>query len=443
MAQYSKQDIFRMVDEQDVRFIRLQFTDIFGIMKNVSITPRQLEKALDGECMFDGSAIEGFTRVEESDMYLMPDPNTFAILTWRPQQDKVARLICDIRGLDGSHFSGDPRHILRQVIKDARSMDYAFNVGPECEFFLFHQDEQGNPSTLSYDAGGYFDLEPLGQGEDVRREIVMALEDMGFEIEASHHEVAPGQHEIDFRFDEALAAADKLMTFKMAVKTIAHRYGMHATFMPKPMQGVSGSGMHTNMSLFRNGQNVFCDPSTPDGLSQEARYFIGGLLAHIKGISAIANPLVNSYKRLIPGFEAPCNIAWSLHNRSPLIRIPANRGEYTRLELRSPDPASNPYLVMALCLAAGLDGIRRQLDPGESCNTNIYAMPAEERRVRGIDDLPASLDAALDEMEKDPLIHAVLGEHVMEKYIAAKRQECADYRAYVSQWELDRYLRLF
>lgn len=441
--QYNKQDIIRMVDEQDVRFIRLQFTDIFGTMKNVSITPGQLEKALDGECMFDGSAIEGFTRVEESDMYLRPDPATFNLFPWRPQSDKVARLICDIINLDGTNFSGDSRHILRKVIAEAEAMDYQFNVGPECEFFLFHQDEQGNPSTVSYDAGSYFDLEPLGQGEDVRREIVIALEDMGFEIEASHHEVAPGQHEIDFRFDEAMAAADKLMTFKLTVKTIAHRYGMHATFMPKPIEGVSGSGMHTNMSLFRNGCNVFCDPSAPDGLSQDARHFIGGLLAHIKGITAIANPLVNSYKRLIPGFEAPCNIAWSLHNRSPLIRIPANRGEYTRLELRSPDPSSNPYLVMALCLAAGLDGIRRQLDPGESCNSNIYAMSPAEKKVRGIGDLPQSLPEALDAMASDPLIHAVLGEHVMEKYIAAKRQECDAYRLSVSQWEIDRYLRQF
>jgi glutamine synthetase len=443
MNHYSRQDIIRMVDEQDIRFIRLQFTDIFGTMKNVSITPSQLEKALNGECMFDGSAIEGFTRVEESDMYLLPNPDTFMIFPWRPQSDKVARLICDIVSPDGKNFSGDPRHILREVIKKADSMDYTFNVGPECEFFLFHQDEQGNPSTVSFDAGSYFDLEPLGQGEDVRREIVLALEDMGFEIEASHHEVAPGQHEIDFRFDEALAAADKLMTFKLAVKTIAHRYGMHATFMPKPIQGVSGSGMHTNMSLFRNGENVFNNPEAADGLSQTARYFIGGLLAHIKGITAIANPLVNSYKRLIPGFEAPCNIAWSLHNRSPLIRIPANRGEYTRLELRSPDPSSNPYLVMALCLAAGLDGITRQIDPGESCNSNIYALPAEERQALGIDDLPASLAEALDEMEKDPLIHAVLGEHVMEKYVAAKRAEWEEYSAYVSKWELDRYLRMF
>lgn len=443
MSLYTRKDIIRLVEEQDVRFIRLQFTDIFGIMKNVAISASQLEKALDGECMFDGSAIEGFTRVEESDMYLKPDLDSFLIFPWRPQQGKVARLICDVMTLDGNSFSGDPRQILRDVVKEAEAMGYIFNVGPECEFFLFNQDDQGNPTTVSFDTGSYFDLEPLGQGEDVRREIVLALEDMGFEVEASHHEVAPGQHEIDFRFDEAIAAADRLMTFKLAVKTIARRYGMHATFMPKPIEGVSGSGLHANMSLFRNGVNVFNDPEDPEGLSLVARQFIAGLLAHIRGISAIANPLVNSYKRLIPGFEAPCNISWSLHNRSPLIRIPASRGENTRIELRSPDPASNPYLLMAVCLAAGLDGIRRQLDPGPSVNTNFYALTAEARADLGVDELPANLAAALDEMEKDQLLHQVLGEHVMEIYVAAKRKEWDDYRKVVTPWEIERYLRLY
>lgn len=443
MSLYTREDIIRLVEEQDVRFIRLQFTDIFGIMKNVAISASQLEKALDGECMFDGSAIEGFTRVEESDMYLKPDLDSFLIFPWRPQQGKVARLICDVMTLDGKSFSGDPRQILRDVVKEAEMMGYIFNVGPECEFFLFNQDDQGNPTTVSFDTGSYFDLEPLGQGEDVRREIVLALEDMGFEVEASHHEVAPGQHEIDFRFDEAIAAADRLMTFKLAVKTISRRYGMHATFMPKPLEGVSGSGLHTNMSLFRNGVNVFNDPKDPEGLSLVARQFIGGLLAHIRGISAIANPLVNSYKRLIPGYEAPCNISWSLHNRSPLIRIPANRGENTRIELRSPDPASNPYLLMATCLAAGLDGIRRQLDPGPSLNTNFYELTSEELAAKKIGELPASLAEALDEMEKDVMLHKVLGEHVMEMYVAAKRKEWEDYRKVITKWEIDQYLRLY
>lgn len=443
MSLYTRQDIIRLVEQQDVRFIRLQFTDIFGVMKNVAISASQLEKALDGECMFDGSAIEGFTRVEESDMYLRPDLDTFMIFPWRPQQGKVARLICDVMTLDGRQFSGDPRQILRNVVKEAEAMGYIFNVGPECEFFLFNQDDQGNPTTQSYDSGSYFDLEPLGQGEDVRREIVLALEDMGFEVEASHHEVAPGQHEIDFRFDEAIAAADRLMTFKLAVKTIARRYGMHATFMPKPIEGTSGSGLHANMSLFQNGVNVFNDPSDPEGLSTVARQFIAGLLAHMSGITAIANPLVNSYKRLVPGYEAPCNISWSLHNRSPLIRIPANRGENTRIELRSPDPASNPYLLMATCLAAGLDGIRRQLDPGPSFNTNFYALNKDELERLNVRTLPTDLSQALDELEKDPLLHEVLGEHVMEKYVEAKRTEWDGYRKIVTQWELDHYLRFY
>lgn len=443
MGLYQRQDIIRLVQEQDVRFIRLQFTDIFGTMKNVAISASQLEKALDGECMFDGAAIEGFARVEESDMYLRPDLDTFLVFPWRPQQGKVARLICDVVTLDGKTFAGDPRQILRNVVGQAEAMGFDFNVGPECEFFLFNQDEQGNPTTQSFDSGSYFDLEPLGQGEDVRREIVLALEDMGFEVEASHHEVAPGQHEIDFRFDEAVAAADRLMTFKLAVKTIARRYGMHATFMPKPIAGVSGSGLHTNLSLFRQGVNLFNDPSDPEGLSPVARQFIAGLLEHIRAISAIANPLVNSYKRLVPGFEAPCTISWSLHNRSPLIRIPANRGENTRIELRSPDPASNPYLLMAVCLAAGLDGIRRQLDPGPSQNTNLYDLTPVEKADRGLCELPASLNEALDALERDPLMHEVLGEHVMDCYLAAKRQEWQSYRQVVTAWELEQYLRLY
>jgi glutamine synthetase len=443
MSLYTRDDIIRLVKEQDVRFIRLQFTDIFGTMKNVSISASQLSKAIDGECMFDGSAIEGFTRVEESDMFLEPDLDTFLIFPWRPQQGKVARLICDLKSLDGAPFPGDPRLILRKVAREAEAMGYIFNVGPECEFFLFNTDDQGNPVLATGDTGSYFDLEPLGQGEDVRRDIVLSLEEMGFEVEASHHEVAPGQHEIDFRFDEAIAAADRLMTFKLAVRTIARRYGMHATFMPKPITGVSGSGLHTNLSLFRNGVNVFNDPADPDGLSQVARCFVGGLLEHIPGITAIANPLVNSYKRFVPGFEAPCTISWSLHNRSPLIRIPAIRGENMRIELRSPDPSSNPYLLFAVCLAAGLDGIRRHLDPGPPINTNFFAMNEQERTARKIRDLPLNLREALEELENDRLLHEVLGEHVLERYLALKQKEWGDYRKVVSQWEIDHYLRQF
>ncbi len=437
---YTKQDIRNMCEEQDVRFIRLQFTDIFGTLKNVAITTSQLEKALSNECMFDGSSIEGFVRIEESDMNLRPDLDSFVIFPWRPQEGKVARLICDVYRPDGNPFEGDPRFVLKNALKEAASMGYTFNVGPELEFFLFNFDENGKPTTISPDEGGYFDLEPIGQGEDVRREIVFALEAMGFEIEASHHEVAQAQHEIDFRFNEALYTADQIMTFKLTVRSIAKRYGMHATFMPKPIFGISGSGMHTNMSLLKDGKNAFADPASPDGLSHVARNFIAGILAHVKGMCAITNPLVNSYKRLVPGYEAPCYIAWSAKNRSPLIRIPAARGGSTRIELRSPDPACNPYLELALCLTAGLDGIKRNLLPPEPVDANIYHMDEAERAARDIDNLPHSLEAALDAMEADPLVLATLGEHVVSKYIPAKRNEWDSFRLAVSQWEIDQYL---
>ena len=404
MARYTKADIIRMVEEQDVRFIRLQFTDIFGIVKNVAITPSQLDKALANECMFDGSSIEGFARIEESDMKLYPDLDTFVVFPWRPQQGKVARLICDVYTTDGKPFAGDPRHVLRRVIDEARDMGYDFYVGPECEFFLFLNDEQGKPTAISYDQGGYFDLEPIGQGEDVRREIVLALEDLGFEIEASHHECAPGQHEIDFRFDEAMITADNIQTFKMAVRSIARRYGMHATFMPKPIAGISGSGMHTNMSLFKDGQNVFYDAEQQDGLSLIAKNFIAGLINHIRGLCAVTNPLVNSYKRLVPGYEAPCYIAWSNRNRSPLIRIPDSRGRGTRIELRNPDPSCNPYLELALCLAAGLAGIKKNLQPPPPTDVNIYALSPADRKKINKDLLPGSLAEAHDEMERDQLV---------------------------------------
>lgn len=441
MGRFSKEDIFRMVEEQDIRFIRLQFTDIFGVLKNVAITPSQLEKALDNKCMFDGSSIEGFVRIEESDMYLYPDLDTFVVFPWRPQEGRVARLICDVYTPSGEPFAGDPRYILRKVIAEAADMGFSFNVGPECEFFLFHYDEQGNPTTQSHDRGGYFDLEPMGQGEDVRREIILALENMGFEIEASHHEVATSQHEIDFRFDEALVTADNIMTFKLAVKSIARRFGMHATFMPKPVAGINGSGMHTNMSLCKDGKNAFADPDSPDGLSDLARNFIAGLIAHAKGFCAITNPLVNSYKRLVPGYEAPCYIAWSGRNRSPLIRIPAARGNSTRIELRSPDPACNPYLSLALLLASGLDGIKNNLPLSAPTDRNIFKLSLEEREELGIGSLPSSLAEAVDEMGKDPLVMSVLGSHIADKYIVAKKLEWDSFRISVSPWELDRYLR--
>ena len=440
MSKYSKEDIFRIVEEEDVEFIRLQFTDIFGMLKNVAITSSQLKKALDNRCMFDGSSIEGFVRIEESDMYLYPDLDTFEIFPWRPQQGKVARLMCDVYRPNMTPFEGDPRYVLRSVLKEAADMGFVFNAGPECEFFIFQTDEEGRPTTETHEMAGYFDVAPIDQGENVRRDIVLNLEDMGFMIEASHHEMAPGQHEIDFEYDEALATADNIMTFKLTVKTIAKRHGLHATFMPKPKAGVNGSGMHINMSLSRDGRNIFQDPEGKDGLSREAYYFIGGIMKHIKAITAITNPLVNSYKRLVPGYEAPVYIAWSTTNRSPLIRIPASRGDETRIELRSPDPAANPYLALAVCLRAGLEGIREKIEPPESVNCNIFSMSDEEKSLAGIERLPGTLFEAIEELEKDEFIQNSLGNHVANKYIEAKKEEWNKYCAQITDWEIDEYL---
>ena len=417
MSKYTKEDIFQMVEEEDVEFIRLQFTDIFGTLKNVAITASQLEKALNNKCMFDGSSIEGFVRIEESDMYLYPDLDTFTIFPWRPQQGKVARIICDVYCADGTPFEGDPRYILKRQIGKAAEMGYTFNVGPECEFFLFHQDENGQPTTITHEKAGYFDLGPVDLGENARRDMVLTLEDMGFEIEASHHEVAPAQHEIDFKYDEAMNTADNIMTFKLAVKTIAKRHGLFASFMPKPKCGINGSGMHINMSLSQDGKNIFDDVNGELGLSKEAYYFIGGIIKHMKAITVIMNPLVNSYKRLVPGYEAPCYIAWSATNRSPLIRIPASRGQETRVELRNPDPAANPYLALAVCLAAGLDGIKKEIEPPAEVPENIYELDDDERESRGIESLPADLHDAIGELKKDAFIQEVLGQHITNKYI--------------------------
>ena len=423
MSHYTKQDIMRRIEEEDIEFIRLQFTDMFGALKNVAITSSQLGKALDNKCMFDGSSIEGFVRIEESDMYLYPDLDTFETFPWRPQQGKVARLICDVYKADGTPFEGDPRYVLRRVLKEAEDMGYSFDVGPECEFFLFHTDDNGMPTTISHEKASYFDISPLDLGENARRDMVLTLEDMGFEIEASHHEVAPAQHEIDFKYGPALATADNIMTFKLVVKSMAKRHGLFASFMPKPLYGVAGSGMHTNMSLTKKGKNIFNDPKGENGLSKEAYYFIAGIMKHVKGITAIANPLVNSYKRLVPGHEAPVYIAWSATNRSPLIRIPASRGAGTRVELRSPDPAANPYLLLALCLAAGLDGIKNKIEPPKAVNSNIFELSEKEMKKAKIESLPSSLHQAIKEMEADPFIREVLGDHVFSKYVEAKRAE--------------------
>lgn len=444
MSILTKADIVMMVNENDVQFIRLQFTDLFGQLKNVAITPSQLDKCLDNKCMIDGSSIEGFVRIEESDMYLYPDLDTFVILPWRPQQGKVARLICDVYTPDGSPFEGSPRFILKRQLDRVRSMGYIFNVGPELEFFLFQTNDKGYPTTETHDNAGYFDLGPTDMGENARREMVLILEQMGFEVEASHHEVAPGQHEIDFRFDDALMTADRVMTLKLVVKTIAQRHGLHATFMAKPISAVNGSGMHTNMSLMRISEkgnvNAFCDEKDPLFLSLIARQFIAGVLSHIREITAITNPTVNSYKRLVPGFEAPLYIAWSPSNRSPLIRIPAARGKSTRIELRSPDPMCNPYLSFALILAAGLDGIEKKMMPPPITEQNIFKMSEEERDVLKIQSLPVSLEQAMSLFRESTLARNVLGDHIFDRFIEAKEKEWDEFRTKVTPWELDSYL---
>lgn len=442
MSRYSKEDILRMAEEEDVEFIRLQFTDIFGMLKNVAITVSQLEKALDNRCMFDGASIEGFVRVEESDMYLYPDLDTFEIFPWRPQQGKVARLMCDVHHPNGEPFEGDPRYVLKKVLQEAADMGYTFQVGPECEFFLFHTDEEGRPTTNTHEMAGYFDVGPIDMAENVRRDIVLNLEDMGFEIEASHHEIAPAQHEIDFMYEDGLTTADNIMTFKMAVKTIAKRHGLHATFMPKPKAGVNGSGMHINMSLAdQNGKNAFVDEADPLGLSKVAYQFIAGILNHIREMTLLTNPLVNSYKRLVPGYDAPTYIAWSsASNRSQLIRIPSSRGENTRVELRCPDSAVNPYLAIATCLAAGLDGIRNQMVPPEVVNENVFAMSEKELKARGIEHLPETLGEAIEAFEGSEFIQSVLGTHIYHKYLKAKEAEWKKFRAEVTDWEVEEYL---
>ena len=441
MGKYTKADILRMVKEDDVEFIRLQFTDIFGDLKNVAITSSQIEKALDNKIMFDGSSIEGFARIEESDMYLYPDYDTYETFPWRPQQGKVARLICDVYKPDGTPFEGDPRYVLKKALKEAADMGYMMNVGPECEFFLFQTDENGLPTTNTYERASYFDLGPLDFGENARRDMVLTLEQMGFEIEASHHEVAPAQHEIDFKYGEALKTADSIETFKLVVKTIAKKHGLCATFMPKPKYGVCGSGMHMNMSLHNEaGENVFNDKNDPNGMSKEAYYFIGGLMKHIKAMTFITNPIVNSYKRFVPGFEAPVHIAWSRKNRTPLIRIPADRGGNVRIELRSPDTAANPYLALAVCLAAGLDGIRSKIMPPDSIDRNLFEMSEEELKEAGVEKLPMNLMEACQEFEKDEYIKNVLGNDLVQKYTQAKKKEYEEYVTQVTEWELNKYL---
>lgn len=440
MITQTKEDVLSLAHDRGVQFIRLQFTDILGTLKNVAITTEQLEKALTEGIMFDGSSIEGFVRIEESDMYLMPDPNTFTVFPWRGRDGAVGRLICDIYNPDGTPFGGDPRNALKRVLAEAKELGYTMNVGPEAEFFLFNTEQSGRPTVTTHDEGSYFDLSPLDRGEDTRRDMVLALQDMGFEVEASHHEVAPGQHEIDFRYDDALSTADNVVTFKYVVRSIAQLHGLHATFMPKPVFGINGSGMHVNQSLFANGANAFYDPDQPLQLSSVALYYLGGLLSHVKGLTAITNPIVNSYKRLVPGYEAPVYIAWSPRNRSPLVRVPASRGQGTSLEFRSPDPSCNPYLAFAVNLKAGLDGIKNKIDPPAPVDQNIFEMSDRELQDLGIDCLPGTLGDALEELKKDTLIQDALGPHIYEKFVTAKTLEWNEYRIQVHPWERNLYL---
>jgi glutamine synthetase len=439
----SKQDVLGVLERTNVRFLRLQFTDITGAIKNVEVPASQFEKALEGDIMFDGSSIEGFVRIEESDMILKPDLDTFSIYPWGDEDNRVARLICDVYTADEEPFAGDPRIVLKSVVARAAELGYEMMAGAEAEFFLFHRTEDGAPTRVTHDAGGYFDLGPVDLGEIARRDIVNMLVAMGFEVEAAHHEVAQGQHEIDFRYEDALTTADHLSTFKFVVRNIAVRHGLHATFMPKPIFGQNGSGMHTHQSLFKDGENAFYDEEDPDGLSQVMRHYVGGLLTHSRALCAVTNPLVNSYKRLVPGYEAPTNVAWSHHNRSPMVRVPARRGKGTRLELRMPDPSANPYLALAVQLAAGLDGIRNEIDPPDPVDKNIFELTVRERRRYKIKELPRDLNEAVAELRKSDVLREALGEHVFDHFVAAKEQEWAEYIAQVHDWEIERYLAAY
>lgn len=442
---YTKDDIRKIVKDENVKFLRLMFTDLYGVIKNVEVPVSQLEKLLDNKLMFDGSSIDGFVRIEESDMWLYPDLSTWMIFPWGNEHGKVARVICRVYNADRTPFIGDPRNNLIRVLDEMKELGFTdFNIGPEPEFFLFKLDpETGKPTMHLNDNGSYFDLAPVDLGENCRRDIVLELEDIGFDVEASHHEVAPGQHEIDFKYADALHACDNIQTFKLVVKTVARKYGLHATFMPKPLDRINGSGMHINMSLFHKDGNAFFDESGDMQLSETAHYFLGGLLQHARGFTAVTNPIVNSYKRLVPGYEAPVYVAWSGRNRSPLVRVPIARGLSTRLELRSVDPAANPYLAIAAILEAGLDGLRNKIQAPKPIDRNIYVMDDEERKANGISDLPSTLHNALKSLQKDEVIAKALGPHLYQNFIEGKKLEWSAYRQEVTQWERDQYLELY
>lgn len=441
---YTADDIRKVAKEQNVEFLRLMFTDINGIIKNVEVPIDQLDKVLANKSTLDGSSIDGFARIEESDMLLYPDLSTWLVFPWDTQYGKVARLICDIHMPDGSEFSGDPRNNLRRIVNKMKKAGYdSFNIGPEPEFFLFKLDDDGRPTLNLNDAGSYFDFEPVDLGENCRRDIDLELEKMGFKVEASHHEVAPGQHEIDFKYADAIDAADNIQTFKLVVHTVARKHGLHATFMPKPLEGINGSGMHINMSLFNEGKNQFYDADSSNGLSQTALYFLNGLMEHARALTAINNPTVNSYKRLVPGYEAPVYVAWSGKNRSPLIRIPNASGNAMRIEMRSVDPTANPYLAIAALLSAGLEGIKEKKNPVKPVNENIYKMTSDERKEAGIADLPSTLHNAIKALKADPVVSDSLGQHCYQSFINSKELEWDEYRPTVSEWERKKYFRRY
>lgn len=442
--EFTKESIRDLVKKNNIEFIKLQFVDINGQVKNMTIPSDHIDKALNNEIMLDGSSIKGFRSIETSDMFFYPDINTFQILPWR-EKDGVnsARLICDIYNSDGTPFEGCPRCNLKRVMREAEKMGFSMNMGPEAEFFLFAKDKDGKVTTTTQDKAGYYDVGPEDLGEDVRADIVLTLKKMGFDIEASHHEVADGQHEIDFKYADLLTTADNVATFKIAVKAIASRHNLHATFMPKPIFGINGSGMHCNVSLFKDGKNAFYDKKAEYELSDVAKYSIGGLLKHIKSITAVLNPTVNSFKRLVPGYEAPVYLAWSLANRSALLRVPAKRGNATRVELRSPDPACNPYLAFATILEACMDGVRNKIDPPAPVESNIYKLTTKERKKQRIESLPGDLSEALDAFDKSLVAHAALGDHIFNEFMSAKKKEWDSFRTFVSKWEIDRYLERY
>jgi glutamine synthetase len=441
----SEEAVLEEIETQNVDFLRLQFTDILGTVKNVSVPAHQAEKAFTDGIYFDGSSIEGFVRIQESDMRLVPDPDTFAVLPWRADEEGgAARLICDIVDTDGDPFEGGPRQVLKSVLDHAAELGYSVSIGPEPEFFLFEKDEDGEATTTPHDNGGYFDLAPKDLASDVRKQIIFTLEEMGFEIEASHHEVAKGQHEINFKYDDALTTADNIATFRAVVRAVAEQHDLHATFMPKPIGEINGSGMHTHISLFdEDGDNAFADDGDEFNLSETAYQFMGGVLEHAPAFTAVTNPTVNSYKRLVPGYEAPVYIAWSDVNRSALIRVPDAAGVSARFEVRSPDPSSNPYLALAALIASGLDGIESGATPGDPVREDIYEFDQAKREEYDIETLPSNLGEAVNALEADDVVCEALGPHVAEKFPEAKRQEFGDYLTHVSEWEEDRYLEKF